>query len=172
MFLKRFKEKSIQNYLKGVLNAPRSRIHQNKIESVGIILNYDEYNNYDSIRLIFKDLGLKDNRIKFIAFIDDEKSTPNGWDSFFNPKNFGWKGKITNVDLEEFISTKFDALISYYKEDQLELNLVTALSQANFKIGISNRDERLFDFILNIEPQHIQVFQKELVKYLKRLNKI
>lgn len=172
MFLKRFKEKSIQKYYNGVLQAPRSSIREKKIESVGIILNYDEYNNYDQLRLILKDIGLKDNRIKFISFIDSEENAPNSWDSYFWPKNFGWNGKISNIDLEEFINANFDALISYYKEDHIELNLVTAMSKANFKIGISNTEERLNDFILNIDPQHIDVFHKELVKYLKRLNKI
>ena len=104
MFLKRFKEKSIQKYFKGVLNTPRQGVHDRKIESVGVILNYDEYNNNDQIRLILKDIGIKDNRVKLISFIDNVDELPNSWDSYFGPKDFGWKGKIDNVELEEFLN--------------------------------------------------------------------
>ena len=172
MFLKRFKEKSIQKYVNSVLDNRKAAVHDRLIKSVGIVLNLEEYNNYDRLRQLIKSIRVKDNRVKFIAFIEDEKSAPNSWDSFFNPKNFGWKGKIDNVELEEFLETKFDILISYYTSDRLELNYVTAVSQANFKVGITNHDPRLYDLIIEIEPKHVQVFENELVKYLKVLNKI
>ncbi len=172
MFLKRFKEKSIQKYYRNVLNIRRPPIHSNKINSVGILLDYDEYNNYDKLRLIFKDIGIKDNRIKFLALISDEKSQPNHWDSFFYPECFGWKGKFEHVELEEFVNTPFDALICFYNGNKWELNLATALSKANFKIGVSNEEPRLYDLIINIETKHIDVFHTEMLKYLKQLNKI
>ena len=172
MFLKRFKEKSIQKHINNYLDNRKASVHSGLILSVGIVLNLDEFNDYDKLREIIKSIGVKDNRVKFIAFIDDEKSAPNSWDSFFNPKEIGWKGKILGLELEEFINTKFDALICYYRDDKMELNFVSALSKANFKIGISNNDPRLYDFIIDIETEHIQVFEKELTKYLKVLNKI
>jgi len=172
MFLKRLKVKSIQKYYKGVIKTPHSSRRMGKITSVGIILNYDEYNSYDKLRSIFKDLGLKDNRVKFISFITDEKEAPNTWDAFFSSDSFGWKGKINSVEVDEFMNTPFDALVSYYNHDNLELNLITALSKADFKIGISDNDDNLHDFIINIDSNHIDVFRKELTKYLKRLNKI
>ncbi len=172
MFLKRFKEKSNQKYINSILESRHVVADSRKIESVGIILNFDEFNNYDAFLSLFKEIKILENKVKFIAFITDEKLTPNSWDAFFNPKNFGWKGKIENVELEEFVNTEFDALISYYKEDSLELNLVTALSKANFKIGISGKDDRLHDFIINVKPDEIELFKMELIKYLKVLNKI
>ena len=172
MFLKRLKEKSNQKYINNILNADNRNVPRGKIESVGVILNFNEYNNYDQFRLLLKQTGFKDNKVKFIAFIEDEKSKPNSWDDFFDPGDFGWKGKIKNTQLDDFIHTSFDALICYYNADILELNLVTALSKSKFKIGISGRDQRLFDLIINIQTKHIGVFQKEIVKYLKVLNKI
>lgn len=172
MFLKRFKEKSNQKYINNLLDIDKRQINNKEISSVGVIINFQDYNNYDKLRLLFKNIGFNDNRIKFIAFIDDEKGVPNSWDSFFNPKDFGWKGKIDNIDLNEFIDTEFDALICYYQKESLELSLVTALSRANFKIGLTKKEPRLFDLIIDIEPKHIEIFQNELVKYLKVLNKI
>ena len=45
-------------------------------------------------------------------------------------------------------------------------------SKANFKVGISNFDQRLNDFIIDIGAEHVDVFKTELEKYLKGLNKI
>lgn len=172
MFFKRLKKKSNQKYINNILNNRKSLVNDEPMKFVGVIFNYDEFKNYDEIRSIFKSIGINDNRVKFIAFIDDEKSRPNGWDAYFYPENFGWKGKIEGVDLVDFVQEPFDVLISYYKNDNLELNMATALSKANFKIGISNNDQRLYDFIIDIDPNQIKVFKKELVKYLKVFNKI
>ena len=172
MFLNRFKKKTNQNYISKILKSRNVSVNDNKIESVGVILNLDEFNEHDNIRLFLKNLGIMENRIKFMAFITDEKLAPNSWDSYFNPKDFGWNGKIKSVELQEFVNTKFDALISYYKDDNLELNFVTASSKANFKIGISSSDQRLNDFIIDVKPNQIKIFKQEIIKYLKVLNKI
>lgn len=172
MFLKRLKEKSNQKYINNLLSSKRASVHVNKIERVGVILNLAEFENYDAIRQLLKSIGIKDNRVSFLAFVEDEKDVPNSWDSFFYAKDFGWKGKVESVNFKEFTSQPFDALISYYKEDRYELNLATALSKANFKIGLATHDERLNDFIIDIQPKELDVFKIELVKYLKVLNKI
>ncbi|RLD30221.1 MAG: hypothetical protein DRI75_00675 [Bacteroidetes bacterium] len=172
MFLKRFKKKSNQNYINKILNSRNESVNDNKLKSVGVILNIDEFDEHEDLRLFLKNIGIMENKIKFITFVTEEKFVPNSWDLYFNPKDFGWKGKINSIELQEFINTKFDALISYYKGDNLELNMVTALSKANFKIGISNSDQRLNDFIIDVKPNQIAVFKQETLKYLKVLNKI
>jgi hypothetical protein len=172
MFLKRFKEKSIQKYINNILNIRKIGVNDHKIESVGVILSLEEFNEHENLILFFKSIGIRENKIKFITFITDEKMKPNPWDSYFSSKDFGWKGKVNSVDVQEFIEAKFDALISYYKQDNLELNAVTALSKADFKIGISGKDQRLHDFIIDVKPNQINVFKKEILKYLKILNKI
>lgn len=172
MFLRRFREKSNQKYINNLLDSDERNVHQNKIDTVGVILNFDEFNNYDQLRALLKNIGIKDNKVKFIAYIDDEGIKPNSWDAFFSPKDFGWKGKVNNTELEQFINTKFDALISFYNAEDLELKLVSASSRANFKIGINNSEPRLYDLIINIKTKDLQVFQNEIFKYLKVFNKI
>ncbi|PTM01475.1 MAG: hypothetical protein DA407_15925 [Bacteroidetes bacterium] len=172
MFFKRLKRKSNQKYMNNILNGRKASVDDRPIKSVGVIFNQEEFKNYDQIRSLFKGIGINENRVKFITFIDDEKSRPNGWDAYFYPENFGWKGKIEGADLVDFVNEPFDALISYYQSDDLELNMITTMSKANFKIGISNKDERLYDFIINMQPNQINIFKNELIKYLKVFNKI
>ena len=172
MFLKLFRKRSNKKYINKILNSKRSKISDRKIRSVGIILNLEECKDYDKIKNIFIDFGVDHNKIKFISYISNKDFRLNHWDDYFSPEDFGWNGKIINIELNEFISYKFDILLSYYRVDNLELNLVTAKSKANFKIGISHFDERLNDFIIDIDAEQIDVFKTELEKYLKGLSRI
>tara|TARA_S200000501_G_C20833314_1_gene748275 strand:+ start:300 stop:779 length:480 start_codon:yes stop_codon:yes gene_type:complete len=143
-----------------------------RIETVGIILNLDEYKNYDEIREIFKGLGIHQNKIKFITYMSENGTKLNRWDSYFESKDFGWNGVIKNLDFIEFIDTDFDILISYYRNDNLELNFATVCSKAKFKIGISKINQNINDFTIDISTNFIEIFAKELRKYLLGLNMI
>jgi hypothetical protein len=46
------------------------------------------------------------------------------------------------------------------------------MSMANFKVGISSRDERLYDLIIYVDNKDFKIFKDELKKYLTILNKI
>ncbi|MDA7728431.1 hypothetical protein N8858_06120 [Flavobacteriaceae bacterium] len=155
-----------------ILKSRIKNFKSDKVNSIGVIFDYDSYYNYDFFRNITKDLGINGNRIRFIAKVDLEKNKPNSWDSFFSLDNFDWLGRPKSSEIEEFIDQPFDLLISYYKPNQLELNLVTASSKANFKIGITNEDSRLHDLTIDIEPSNTDVFKIELIKYLTQLNRL
>jgi hypothetical protein len=172
MILKAFKEKSNQKYINKLLSARSVAVNSKKIKLVGVILNLKEFSDFEAFRAYFKTLDIRLNQIKIIAFVDNEKNVNQLWDTFFSPKDFGWKGKINSIELQSFVDTEFDVLISFYKQDVLELNLITALSKANFKVGLSNKDTRLFDLIININPKEFNLFKIELKKYLTVLNKL
>ncbi len=172
MIFKAFKEKSNQKHINKILNSRTVAIHKRKIESFGVVLNFNEYVDFESFRVFFKELGLLPPKSKIIAYVNEENKTETLWDTKFDQKDFGWNGTIKNIELQSFIDTEFDALISFHQQDSVQLNLITALSKANFKIGISNSDQRLYDLILDIEPKNFKLFKSELKKYLIVLNKL
>ena len=172
MILKAFKEKSNQKYINKLLSARKAAVDSRKILSFGVILNVNEFKDFEAFRTFLKELGIKSNKIKIIAFVEDEKDQGYHWETYFGPKDFGWNGKINNVELQTFIDTEFDALISFYKEDTIELNSISAQSSANFKIGLSNTDQRLYDLIIDVKPSDFSLFKSELKKYLTVLNKL
>ena len=172
MFLKGFKEKSNQKYINKLLSARRAMVDARKIKSVGVILNFNEFIDFEAFRTYLKTLGIKTNKVKIIAFIEDEKDIHFHWETYFSPKDFGWKGKVNRIEIQTFIETEFDALISFYKQNVMELNLITAQSNANFKIGLSNSDQRLYDLIIDVNPDDFTLFKSELKKYLTVLNKL
>lgn len=172
MILKGFKEKSNEKYLNKLLSERQLNVTDKKIESLGVILNIDEIGDYELFRELADALKIHTNKLKIIAFSENEKETPTTWDVCFSPKDFGWKGAIKNVELQLFLETKFDALISYYTKDILELKLMTAHSKSQFKIGIIQSDDRLNDLIIKTKLKEFNVFKNETIKYLTILNKI
>jgi hypothetical protein len=172
MILKGFKEKSNKKYLNKVLAQRKINVDANKINSLGVVLNVDEFNDYDTFRELAEYLKIRPNKLKIIAFSSEKKEVLLTWDNCFNPKDFGWGGSIKNIELKSFIDTKFDVLISYYEKDILELKMITAESQAKFKIGILQSDERLNDLIIKTSFKDFKLFKNEVFKYLTILNKI
>ena len=64
MFFKLFKKKSNDKYLNNILNSRKPSVDSQKIKSVGVILNLEEYDDYDSLRNVLKYLGVNENKIK------------------------------------------------------------------------------------------------------------
>jgi hypothetical protein len=172
MILKAFKEKSNKKYLNKMLSNRHVNVDNSEIKSLGVVLNADEVADFEIFRALAKDLNLNPHSLKIVAFSADKKEALNSWDLCFNPKDFGWSGAIKNVELQSFLDTKFDALVSYYSNEDLELKLMTASSKAAFKIGILQTEPRLNDLIIKTCIKEFNLFSKELLKYVTILNKI
>ena len=172
MFLKAFKEKSNRKYINKLLDIPKAAVNNNKVKTIAVLLNANEYDYFESFRQYFKELNLTSPKHKVVTFVNDDKYESSQWETYFSPKDFGWKGKLNNTDLQSFVDEDYDVLISFYKQESLELNLITALSKANFKVGLARNDERLYDLIIDLNPKEIETFKKEFKKYLNILNKI
>ena len=172
MILKGFKEKSNKKYLNKMLSKREVYVDDSKVESLGVILNSDEVDDFELFRGLAAYLNVRPNRLKVIAFSPTKNEKPNFWELCFNEKDIGWNGAIKNVELKSFLDKPIDVLISYYTSDELELKLLTGLSNAKFKIGILQTDMRLNDLIIKTNLDEFEVFKKEVFKYLTILNKI
>jgi hypothetical protein len=172
MFFKRFKTLALEKYISTAVQTRAKDFGTGPIQSFGVIFDYKNYHNYEFFQALCQDLNVNTNRVRFIAYIGKEKQTPNGWDSFYSIEDFDWKGLPHSANIDEFTEYPFDLLISYYRPERLELNVLTALSKAKLKVGISNSDQRLNDLTIDIKPKEIEVFRIELLKYLKTLNKL
>ena len=172
MILRGFKEKSNIKRLNKLVSIRQVNINDSKVESLGVIMHIDEIDDFDLFRSLALGLNIRPKNLKVIGFSNGNKEVHNSWDMCFDPKDFGWGGRIKNAELQTFLNTEFDVLISYYAKGQLELKLLTVLSQAKFKIGVLQTDERLNDLIIKSNIFEFNVFKDELIKYLTILNKI
>ena len=172
MFLKVFKEKSNQKFVDKTLSSRNVIVNRTKVVSAGILLNDSEYFNYEEINAFLDEIGIASTKRKFFTFSKSKETTHNNWDNIFKPTDFGWRGKLKHKDLFYFTETPFDVLICYFLAEDNELKQIAAMSNANFKVGISNEDDRLYDLIIDINTKNFEIFTKELKKYLTILNKI
>lgn len=172
MILKAFKTKSNQKYVNSLLQGRKTMVNSNKVKTIAVLLLEEEFSDFESFRAYFKELNLISPKHKIIAFTFDDKFEGSQWESYFSPKDFGWKGKINNIDLQSFIDEEYDVLISYYKTNNVYLDLITATSKANLKVGLNRTDERLYDLIIDIKPKDFETFKIEFKKYLNILKKI
>lgn len=172
MILKAFKEKSNRKYVNNLLATRKSAVDNSDVKTIAVLLNAEEFHEFEVFRVYFNELGLNSPKHKIVAFTMDDKLEHNQWNAHFSPKDFGWKGKIKNIDLEAFINEPYDMLVCFFKNQVLQLDLITAASKANFKVGISKEDERLYDLIIDVGLKDINIFKEELKKYLNILNKL
>ena len=101
MFFKRLKSVSIKKNIAKILNQRFKDFRSSKVQSVGIIFDYEAYHDYDFFHGLLKELGIRKNNIRFIAKIDAKKTHPNSWDSFYSLEDFDWLGKHKNQEIDE-----------------------------------------------------------------------
>lgn len=75
MILKGFKEKSIKKYLNKLLSEAHEYEADNKIESLGVIVNVDEIQDFNWFNELANALNIHPNKLKIIAFSTQKKET-------------------------------------------------------------------------------------------------
>lgn len=167
------KRKSNQLFFNKIIkepNAATSISSSNKIKKAFILLD-DITLKQEVISNLKASLGLKENAIEIVIFVQ-KKAKDTNESSIFSSKDFGWYGKIKNEDLKNILTKKYDLLINYSKVDNLYKNLLLLQIQAAFKVGFANLDNRFYDLLIACKSTEIELFNKELKKYLEILNKV
>ena len=77
MFFKQLRTQSLQKNITSILKSRTKDFKSSKVNSIGVIFDYNSYHNYDFFRNLIRDIGINDNKIRFIAMVDLEKNKPN-----------------------------------------------------------------------------------------------
>ena len=96
----------------------------------------------------------------------------NGEYITFNSSAVSRTGQFLNPDIVQFLDINFDLLINYYEQEKPVVMMASALSKAKFKVGFASVDKRVNHLIIDTSPHDFQIFDDELFKYLKILNRI
>ena len=142
------------------------------ITTIGFLLNEEARINYEIFFDISSALGVQQKDTKIFSFTDIKTKTPTLIQNKIFSNHFNWRGEINNNNALDFLYTKLDVLVSYYDTKNKYLNLMTSKSKAKFNVGFMGVDNRLFDLIINVNPQKNLDVKSELLKYFKVLNKI
>lgn len=115
---------------------------------------------------------LQPKDVKVFSFQEVKKKLPSLLQNQVSNKDFTWKGEIHNQNAVEFLDRSFDVLVGYYQGKHEFLDLMMSQSNAAFKVGFPEGDERLFDLIIAVDPKDVRNFKEELKKYLTVLGKM
>ncbi|MCF6308390.1 MAG: hypothetical protein L3J09_10580 [Flavobacteriaceae bacterium] len=170
--LKRFQKKRIQNKIElNLKNRDISNLNDSVV-TMGYLVDEDMFQNFEKLFEVSKEMGLKDKNVKIFTFMNVKKKLPSLRQNQINNKEFSWKGIIQNQNANEFLELPFDILIGFYQEKNDYLDLMMTKSKAKFKVGFEGGDCRVSDLIIDVDPLKTNDFKRELIKYLRVLNKI
>lgn len=142
------------------------------LKHLGFLVNEAFFDDLETLNKFGTELGLEPKNIKQFTFIETRKKIPSLRSNQISNKQFNWRGEIQSENAREFLDFPLDVLIGIYNGRQDFLDAMMAESKAKFKIGFNDADDRLFDLILTVDLKKPQLFEAEVAKYLKILNKI
>ncbi len=137
-----------------------------QIDKLGVILDEKVLNKiaYDQLEKAFSSLGKK---VEMILFSEKtEEGVLN-----FKRSDLGWKGVFKpETAAAKFQQEQFDVLVNYFETPQPELILLGVSTSAKIKVGFSQQDKKLNDLQINVSATEVDLFIKELKKYLAIIN--
>lgn len=168
---KKTTQKSYEKQLKSI-NRSQTAIPTH-IRTVGILADSRLFGSYDISRNLSKKLGIESKNFEIIIFENLKDDFVAQHYNTFTEKAFGMYGKIKAQNLQDFVKTSYDLLINFSSQSNVYLNLVALQSVAKFKVGFANDDlKEMYDFMIDVEGNKIDIFTDELAKYLKILKLI
>lgn len=172
MFLIQFKNLFAKIKVNKILSNVKEECLLKPVNNIAVIFDEENFNNPSGLLACLKGYGFDNENITLLAF--EKKATKNNKNQFkkFSYQDFSWNVTIKNEQLLQFVKKDYDVLINYYNIDNPLLKLISHWSNAKFKVGFSNIDQRLNHLIINSSTDKPKIFVDELFKYLKILNKI
>ena len=171
MFLDYLKNFVIKKIVNKALSGDVAYDNVGKIRNIGIIADEAFLPQTESLKKSLINRGILENDISIII---RSTSSQIGNCNYltFSLGTVSKVGKFLNPKIQEFIDKDFDLLINYYEQEKPVSLMASALSKATFKVGFASVDKRINNLIINTSPHDFQVFEEELFKYLKILNRI
>ena len=166
-----FKEAVLKKKLNQLLSqADSSRTPSSeKIKSIAIISNEDISTEIDLQKEI--EIILKARNIKIYSLRKYNKSDEFSY-KHFTKKNVNWKGQFTEESFKCFLEEPFDLLIGYFNKNNLYLERAVLESKAEFKVGFTGVNSKLYEIEISEKIQNITGFTSELKRYLQILKKL
>lgn len=172
MFLNKIKDFWVKKIVKKSLSNLKHTVSNNSIKSIGIIIDENYFNKKEELIQELVKNSIDKQQIQILVFRDLIKKNETFNYSTFSYKDLNWNATFDKNEINDFINSDFDLLISYYDVEKAPLLQITYLSKAKFKTGFESIDKRLNQFMIATQLEYYKVFIQELFKYLKILNKI
>lgn len=174
MIFKGLKEKTIRKIIKKEPLPEKNvnRFQDTPLRNIGIIINYDRLQDYRPLHELAKILQISASEVFILGFVDKKYHNVNYLIPVFSRKGISFRGRVKEVEVQEFLQRDYDLLLHYYGGSIPEMQLVSRLSKAGISVGITDESQIYSDLIIKVPEGDFRAFSEELVKYLKILKRI
>ena len=171
MFLNGWKHYSLKSKLQKGISRPNTKFNKDQNFGVGILCDSQGFN--EEVKLMhFAERIFSNSENELFVYSDKKIKTHFSESQVFSNGDFSLSGKIKNESLSAFVEKPFKLLISYYRTENVFLDFVATQSRAIFKTGLATETNLYKDLIIDTDLKDIDLFENELLKYLKILNRI
>lgn len=138
--------------------------------SAGVLWMIDQKESFEKVEEQLKKAGIKTTGLCY--FPHGKSTLPQEINGFSRKQTNYWTEIPKSELVEDFIHQKFDLLIDLTMQKYFPLVYVTALSEANFKIGTAGSSANYFDLNIDFQtaPDTAQLAD-QILYYLIRINK-
>ena len=149
----------------------------NLINSIGIVWDASNEEEFQTLAKFHQQMQERNIDVQIIGYYDGknlpDKYTAIRYLSCIRKNEVNLFGIPKSNDMQVFIYKKFDVLIDINFEKLFTLNYITILSNALFKVGLSESENHSAPFDLMIEikkPVSVDNYLKQVVQYLEMMN--
>jgi hypothetical protein len=137
--------------------------------TVGILFDATDQQNYEAARNFAKFLTERKIRLYGLGYADTKEvstfySYYTGF-NFYTKKDINWKGIPSNHNVNDFINEPLDILIDLSLAENFSLAYIQALSKASFKIGMFGKNDKRYDFMIDIKSNPTAEFLADQVRH-------
>lgn len=143
-----------------------------RVKSVLVLFDVQRTSSAHFFSALIKLLGESDIQVELLGFRAKKNPKKPEYCPVFYNSDFGLDGHISGAEINPVFERAFDVLINYFDEPKWQLTGASLQIKNRFSVGFPELDKRLNDLIINIRLNESDVFEKELIKYLKLFKKI
>lgn len=169
MFLNYIKEFFVKKTLNKNLHIVKNEAFTSNVQSIGLLVDESNFRHSKALQKQLVSNGILPENIKTVVYRDKFKKKKEYTLPTFGKKQMNWRGEFEPDFLNEFISTEFDLLISYYDVEKTILMMITQKSKAKFKVGFASIDLRFNRWMIEITLENYKLFVSELFRYLRNI---
>ncbi|THD68054.1 hypothetical protein E7Z59_10430 [Robertkochia marina] len=172
MILKSLKDKAIDKRIRRELQREGERYLSapGDIRSLAIIIDYDKLADIRPLLQLATALNVANEKVFILGYVEKVHKSVNYLIPVFSEATVKGNGLVRSNEVQDFLSRNYDLLINYYGQATPVMKLMTVLTRASFKVGLSADLSDFNDLTLLTEPGDFENFRDELVKYLKILS--
>ena len=160
-------------------NIERRRVYKNfnLVKSIGIVWDAANKEEFQALSKFHQQLNERNIDVQIIGYYN-EKNLPDKYTairylSCIRKYELNLLYIPKSDDTQAFINKKFDVLIDINFDKLFILRYITILSNALFKVGLSEPENNSspFDLMMEIKkPVSIENYLKQIVQYLEMMN--